>query len=56
MAPLTRPTLTAWNLTPFTVADPSPTPVTPLTLRPPWTDSQQAEKEEGALFKDDFLC
>lgn len=34
MALLTRPTLPAWNLTPFTVADPSPATVTLLSLRP----------------------
>lgn len=42
MAPLTWPTLPAWNLTPFAVIDPSPTLVTLLTLRPLWTDSQRA--------------
>lgn len=56
MALLTRPTLPAWNLTPFTVTDPSPTLVTILTPRPLWTDSQQAGKGRGDLnFKDDFF-
>lgn len=55
MALLTQPTLLAWNLTLFTVTDPSLTPVTILTPRPLWTDSQQAGKGRGDLsFKDEF--
>lgn len=55
MAPLTRPTLPAWNLTPFTVTDPSPALVTALTPRLLRTDSQQAGRGRGYLnFKNEF--
>lgn len=53
MAPLTRPTLLAWNLTPFTVTDPSLTPVTLLT--PKLFVARQAGKGGVPLnFKDEF--
>lgn len=62
MAPLTWPTLPAWNLTPFAVTDPSLTLVTILTRRLLRTDSQQAggggrwsELQEGASFGS-YLC
>lgn len=56
MAPLTRPTLPARNLTPFTVTDPSPTLVTIRILRLLWTDSQQAGKgRDNVNFKMIFL-
>lgn len=57
MAPLTWPNLPAWNLTPFTVTDPSLTLVTVLRLlrTEAGRGGRWSELQDGAAFEN-YLC